>query len=432
MTHRKPLRPVAHVSHSLLQLYSAEAANAVSAILLVVGLSFYTNHRFGWGARENFTIAAFQGTLYMVGALTAKGLAQRWGRRKSLLGLYSGMTVCAIAVGMCASTGRAVITALIAVFETGLVAASWPMLQSLVSEAGEQSKLSERLGCYNIIWSSMGALAIAGSGLIIQHAPAWVFFGIIAAGHLLAGALIFRRTRSATSKSVAGDPAQSIAYSNASAPVIDETIMRRNRLALFLSRIALPSTYVAVYSLSPAMPSLHAIRQLTPTMATLVACIWLVARATAFVVAGATTFWHKRPALIFLASVTMLLAFILTVVPGALAQIRLAHALLAMAIGEILFGFSIGVIYAASLYFGMAVSEGSTRHGGYHEALIGLGQILGPLVGATMQWIYPSSLWPAVAGISIVVSITLVIEGVVGFRTAGETKIPAETGISRD
>jgi hypothetical protein len=65
-------------------LYAAEAANAVSAILLVVGLSFYTNHRFGWGARENFTVAAFQGAFYMFGALLAKNISRRWGRERTL------------------------------------------------------------------------------------------------------------------------------------------------------------------------------------------------------------------------------------------------------------------------------------------------------------------------------------------------------------
>jgi hypothetical protein len=87
-----------------------------------------------------------------------------------------------------------------------------------------------------------------------------------------------------------------------------------------------------------------------------------------------------------------------------------------MIAAQILFGFSIGIIYAASLYFGMAMSEGSTRHGGYHEALIGLGQVIGPLVGATMQWICPGTLWPAIAAISSLVSVTVIIEAVVGVR----------------
>jgi MFS family permease len=417
---------VSPVRYRLHPLYAAEAANAISAILLVVGLSFYTSHRFGWGARENFSIAAFQGVFYMLGALQAKRISQRWGRERSLLWLYAGMTAFAVAVAICASMNCAVATALLVVTETGLVAASWPMLESLVSAAGEPSQLSKRLGFYNIIWSALGAIAVAASGAVIQHAPAWAFFGIIAAGHLLAGAIIFHRTRTAVPRSDDGNPAQSQDHLGrkrpiATPPLLDETMMRRQRLALWLSRIALPSTYVVVYSIAPALPSLHAIRQLTPTIATLVGSTWLIARAAAFAITGSTTFWHKRPGLMFLASVIMLFAFIGTIAPGALTKMDLAQALSAMVIAQIVLGLSIGTIYSASLYFGMAVSDGSTRHGGYHEALIGLGQILGPLVGATMQWVYPGTLWPAVAAISGVVLISVAVEAVVGFRNTDGT-----------
>ncbi len=422
MASAQPAPTVSSVRNGLPMLYMAEASNAIAAILLVVGLSFYTSHRFGWGARENFSVAALQGGLYMFGALLAQRVSVRWGREKALPRLYAGMTLFAIAVAISASMHWAVLTALLAVVETGLVAVSWPMLQSLVSASGKASSLSRRLGLYNIIWSALGAFAVAGSGAVIQHAPAWAFFGIIAVGHFLAGILILCRTRSVPKASeLAEEDADIPVRVRAERP--DAATMRIHRLALWLSRIALPSTYVAVYSISPAIPSLHAIRQLTPTIATIVGSAWLIGRALAFVFTAGTEFWHKRPGLIFISSVAMLFAFVGTIVPGALTGLSLERALLAMIIAQMLFGFSIGTIYAASLYFGMAVSEGSTRHGGYHEALIGLGQVIGPLVGATMQWIYPGTLWPAVAGISGLVLITVLIEAVVGVRAAREARV---------
>jgi hypothetical protein len=297
------------------------------------------------------------------------------------------------------------------------MAASWPMLESLVSSAGDPSGLSRRLGCYNIVWASMGAIALAATGAIIQHAPAWVFFGAVGAGHLVAGILVLYRTRlmpPINDCNLDHTPAH-----DEPQPLPDEAVVRQHRLALWLSRIALPSTYVIVFSLAPALPSLHAIKQLSPTFATMVASIWFIARAAAFVITANTTFWHKRPWLMFLASITMLISFLGTIIPGAMTGIGLSPALLYMAIAQIGLGLSIGTIYAASLYFGMAVSEGSTEHGGYHEALIGLGQILGPTVGAVMQWIHPGALWPAVFGIAAVVSVTIVVEAVVGMRVSG-------------
>jgi MFS family permease len=389
-------------------LYAAETANAVAAVLLVSGLSFYTHHRFGWDARENFTVAACQGAFYTLGALAARGISLRWGRRRSLLGLYALMTACAVAVGVAASGGRAVTAAILAVLETGLVAASWPMLQSLVSAAGTPDRLSRRLGGYNILWSTTGAAAFAASGAVIQHAPAWAYFGIIAAGHLAAGLIILRF------RPPAGPPPPPAAPPQPTTRGGDAPGDRaRLRLALWLSRIALPSTYVIVYTLAPALPSLEAIARLTPTEATLAGGVWLVARAAAFIVTGSTTFWHRRPGLLLAASVAMILGFVGTVAGGGLTGAGLGPALAAMVAAQAVLGFSIGTIYAASLYFGMASSGGSTRHGGYHEALIGLGQVLGPLVGASLQWAYPGTLWPAVAAVSALVSVSVLLEAAV-------------------
>jgi MFS family permease len=413
-----------HDKGRLVSLYTSEAVNSISGTLLTVGLPFYTSHRFGWGAKENFTIAACQGILYVFGALSAKRISRRWGRELSLIALCSAMTAFALAVGISASYSLAFTTVLLVALETGLMGASWPMLESLVSAAGDQSQLSRRLGIYNITWASTGAIALAASGAIIQHAPAWVFFGTIGTGHLIAGALIFRCTRSVVySEDISRARPQAYGQDDRSREpeeFIDEAVDLRHRLALWLSRIALPSTYVIIYSLAPLLPSLHAVTELSPTSATLLASIWLIARAAAFIITGNTIFWHRRPTLMLFASITMLLAFVGTVISGARPGIYLPHALLAMALAQVVLGFSIGIIYSASLYFGMVVSDGSTEHGGYHEALIGLGQILGPLVGATMQWVHPGPLWPAVTGISTVVAVTIVIEAVAGIRIAGK------------
>jgi MFS family permease len=403
-------------------LYVAEAVNSIAGTLLTVGLPFYTNHRFGWGARENFATAACQGMLYVLGALSAKRISKRFKQEPSLLALYAVMTAFACAAGFCATMGWAVPMVVLIAIETGLMGASWPMLESLVSAAGDASGLSRRLGGYNIVWASTGALALAASGFIIQNTKPWGFFGIVGAVHLLAFIMIFFRMRlhSLGRFMSANAPARHGSDKEMThARPVNETIIRQHKLALWLSRIALPSTYVIILSLAPALPSLHAIKQLSTASATMLASIWFVARAAAFILTGITTFWHRRPILILGASITMLLGFLGTVISGSLTGISLLHVIPFMASAQIVLGFSLGTIYSASLYFGMAVSDGSTEHGGYHEALIGLGQVLGPVVGATTQMMYPGVLWPVVVGISFVVSMTIVLETVAGMRIAG-------------
>ena len=63
---------------------------------------------------------------------------------------------------------------------------------------------------------------------------------------------------------------------------------------------------------------------------------------------------------------------------------------------QVAIGVSIGLIYSASLYFGMVLSDGSTEHSGYHKALIGLGSILGPGAGQCTRWILPGQMTPGV------------------------------------
>ncbi|HEY1921963.1 MAG TPA: hypothetical protein VGG44_04295, partial [Tepidisphaeraceae bacterium] len=62
-----------------------------------------------------------------------------------------------------------------------------------------------------------------------------------------------------------------------------------------------------------------------------------------------------------------------------------------MVLWQIALGVAMGLIYAASLYFGMVLSDGSTAQNAYHEALIGLGCVLGPGSGALAQTYYPAN-----------------------------------------
>ena len=404
---------------SPLLLYAAEAANSSAGTLLTVGVLFYMTHRFGWTARENFAMAVCQGTLYVLGALLAKRLAKRWKRIAALQTLYVVMPMLALTAGFLATTSQAVPTAMIVALETGMMGASWPLLESLVSAAGDPSRLSRRLGWYNIVWATTGAAALALSGAVIQHLPPWAFFGIVAAVQLTAGSLItLRRLLRAGLVSTAPE-----VVSDKTESSIEESDALRLRLALWLSRIALPSTYVVIFSLAPALPTLNAIERLSPTLATVQCSIWFAARAAAFIVLGITTFWQRRPILTLIAGVTMLAGFLGTLASGSLPGLNigvgLGTALICMAAAQILLGLSLGTIYASSLYFGMAVSKGSTEHGGYHEALIGLGQVIGPIVGVIAQFIRPNALWPVAAGISVVVTATIVTGTVVGRRIAG-------------
>ena len=68
----------------------------------------------------------------------------------------------------------------------------------------------------------------------------------------------------------------------------------------------------------------------------------------------------------------------------------LSVAPLLMAAG-IIFGAAVGLIYYSSLFYAMDAHDSSSEHGGIHEAAIGLGNCVGPAVGATALWLAPQS-----------------------------------------
>jgi MFS family permease len=381
-------------------LYAAEAVGAISGALLTVGLPFFTHHRFGWDARDNFLLGAGQGVVYVLGALSAQPMAQRWGRRTSLVALYVLLTLLGMAIAWTAVTGPPALLVALVLGEMALVAATWPLLESLVSVGAGPEDLSRQLGVYNLTWAIAGSLTVALSGTVIQYAAPWAFFAIVAGGHLGALGLVLP---------VSDDPHQPVERPTAGRCAVDPELFRQRRLALWLSRISLPATYVVVYSLAPVFPSLPALQAFSPATATVLASVWLVGRAVAFVVTGQTTFWHTRPRLLLGASVVMLLGFLGTVVPPTLVGLPLGPIVGVMVVAQVALGLSLGLIYAGSLYFGMVLSEGSTEHGGYHEALIGLGQVLGPGVGAAVLWAYPGSLGASIGAVSGLLSVSLVV-----------------------
>jgi hypothetical protein len=178
-------------------------------------------------------------------------------------------------------------------------------------------------------------------------------------------------------------------------------------LALWLSRISVPAMYLMITSLSAMLPSLPVLQGMTPSTKTAICSIWLISRWVSFILLGASVFWHTKPRLLLVAAAMLLVSMLIITLP---------QSLTIMILGQILFGAATGLIYTASLYFGMVLSEGSTEHGGYHEALIGLGMSLGPAMGALTQINYPGNSTAAVMGISSLLGASLLIASIASLK----------------
>lgn len=381
-------------------LFTVEGLGSIGGNLMQVGIFFYTNRRFGWGLKENFTLAAAQGVVYTGFALTAQQLARRFEPRNVVAALYGILSLISLST-LLSRTPSGVVAAILAY--TALVAAGWPILESMVSTGVSPQALGKRISAYNVVWAGTGALIIAVNGTIIDHWPSGVFV-LTALVHGIASLLIVSAARGEHNRAAAPPLPSSTAHLNP-----EPELQRLRTLALWLSRISMPAGYALIYSLSALLPSLPPMQSISTTTATLIACTWLASRWVTFFALGQHTWWHTRPRVLLIAAWVMLVAFgVIAWQPSTLLG-GLAIDLAWLVLCQAVLGVALGLIYSASLYFGMVLSEGSTEQSGYHEALIGLGSILGPGAGALAQWLRPGDTRFGVLAVSAVLWISTLL-----------------------
>jgi MFS family permease len=143
--------------------------------------------------------------------------------------------------------------------------------------------------------------------------------------------------------------------------------------------LANPFAYIAINTFIPMLPTLAAHFQLTPMFAGFACSLWCFVRLGTFVVLWFWTDWHYRFRWLVAAFALLIVSF---------AAILIVPNLYAMLAAQIIFGIAIGLIYYSSLFYSMDASEAKGEHGGIHEAVIGIGNCIGPAVGAaSLQWV---------------------------------------------
>ncbi len=378
-------------SRSVLPLFVAEGCASWSANQLGLGVYFYTSHEFGWGMQENFVFAIVQSAVYIAASLLASKIAAWLGRRAMLVALYIGCAITVAAMLALTMTGHAsalVIAGLI-IFFNMLMALGWPAVESLASSGVSAKELSKRISYYNLVWSGIGAIAVGVNGLLIENFPRTMFLIPAILCSVAAAAVAMSGRASVHGESLVDD-------SPHAKP--EKELAQVRTLALWLSRILLPATYVTINALMAMMPSLPVMKAMDPTWQTIIGSTWMVTRWVTFAALGLTAWWHTRPRLLLVAAAGAMAAFLGVALGGNVAT---------MISCQFVLGVSLGIVYAASLYFGMVLSSGSTEHGGYHEALIGLGSLMGPGIGAISQWIRPNDFRVSAYSVASVIFVSL-------------------------
>ena len=333
--------------------------NSFATGILWNGLGFITDSVYRFTETETYSLFIVTGIAYTLTAFLTgrvlRRLASRLNARRAMQWLFivQGGVAPLVYVG---SSSAGLLLVAIVTSMTG--AALWPVVESYIAAGRSAQEVRRTLGIWCIAWmgSVTGVLLVmaplqGGSGVLD---PRLSVFSILPLSAL--SLWIIRR--------VPDHPEHHHAELQAHDP--------RDRALLASARALLPASYLLVGALSPLMPYLLARMEVSAHSQTPLTATWLALRTVTAAALGILAFWHGRWGTLLLGAIILAGGFALVVgVPS----------LVAITIGLALFGIGHGIIYYAAIYYALRVGNAEVDAGGVHEALIGIGYVLGPLAG---------------------------------------------------
>jgi predicted MFS family arabinose efflux permease len=351
--------------------YTIEGINSFATATYCNYLYFYFRDRFGFDDRQNLLLAALLGLVYMFASWQAGRFAQRRGCFTALKLGFSLMAM-GLAIGLLLhSAAGEIAVAGIVYIGTCFV---WPSLEALVSD-GNALEVPQAIGLYNITWALANFFAFFIGGTLIKKVGYGGIFALACGLMLVQLVLTFwlKRLHAAQLRPGSG---------KASALAKPAGQLERARNFQRMAWLANPSAYIAINTLVAVLPGIAVKFHLSTMLAGFTLSIWCFARFITFIVLWRWTAWHYRFRWLVVCFALLILSF---------ATILVAPNLAAVLLAQIVFGVAIGLIYYSSLFYAMDASETKGEHGGIHEAAIGAGNCLGPVIGASALWLAPGN-----------------------------------------
>ena len=350
--------------------YTVEGMNSFATVIYFNYLYFFFRDQFGFNDRQNLELAALIGLIYTIASWLAGRFAQRYGYFTALK-LGFGVMAGGLATGLQLHTVMGEIS-MACVVNVGMCFI-WPSLEALVSEGDEPEHVPHAIGIYNITWATANASAYFIGGTLIEQFGYRSLFYVPLTFLVVQLALVVWMEKAHARLSLAPQKAGGTPGSDRPSAAMAKAFQR-------MAWLANPFAYIAINTLLAVMPGIAAKFHLSPMLAGFACSLWCFARLFAFVVLWKWTRWHYRFRWLGTAFVLLILSFAVILVAPALPVVLLA---------QVVFGVAIGLIYYSSLFYSMDASETKGEDGGIHEAAIGVGNCLGPAVGAASLQFLP-------------------------------------------
>lgn len=351
---------------SLGRLLILSFVEGLASVCTQRGLFFFTYRHLGFHESANLWLSLSFGVPYVLGAIGSHGVARRFSEKRLLQAVF----VLQMIVHGGLALGRSWIPALF--FMTALLGllngVKWPVIESYLSAGQDIPSASRSIARFNVAWASAVPLGMVYTGWANATWPPALFWGPVATGPLVL--CLLRGFPGTPAHLNPSDPERP----DANTLAVLQPMLTAARQLLFLS-------YICLWILGALLPNILGSLKVSDGLAPIVSTLLDASRLAAFVFLGLFRNWMVRPGFLGILAGMLAVGFFVTVLGNGVGTVL---------VGETMFGTAAGGIYYAALCFGMIVHNASVAAGGTHEALIGSGLILGPVLGLTAFHIAPA------------------------------------------
>jgi len=335
------------------------------------GLPFIAKRDYGFSESENLALYLLIGFVYVIGALSSGVCTRALRPFVSLRTIIAVLLATVTAVCSLPLFLNSPLVMWIAGGVSGFCSAwLWPIVESYLVAGRHGTEMRRAIGWWNLVWMiAVASVMISMAPLMGSH-ESMVIVGLGVLNLLAIGVLPWYSKNPPEHEEL-----KSI-----------EHVPDGYHGLLKGARVLLPLSYVINGVLAPLLPYVLAAIAIDIFWQTPIVSIWMIARviATAFMWRFdrcqtpsvrhqvSDTGWHGKWSVLWGALVSMTTGFIL---------ILSAWGLFPLIVGLVLFGGGMGVTYYAALYYAMSVGRAEVDAGGKHEAFIGGGYMIGPIVG---------------------------------------------------
>lgn len=383
------------------------------------GVYFLTESSLGYTSAPNYALAAMFGAIYIVSAAGVGPLLRRAADRAPWLSTRALLTLSLLAIAL--SCFLPILTrfedgspqpwslwVLLASY-AGATGVLWPVTESYVSGGRAGRAMRSATGRFNISWSSATVAALLIMGPMVRSAPLEFLAGVGAA-HLATLPLLLWLSPYPAPHPEDDHP------DAAPRPPVYTSLLRA-------VRVMLPLSYLYSAALIPQLPTALERLHVGASWKPAIASVYLVARLIGFSLFERWHAWHGRRWMLWIGAGLLAGGFALAVGAPELATraVISSQAGLGLLItGLALFGIGASMIYAAAIYYAMAVGSASVDAGGTHEALIGCGYTLGPLCGLAAIALAPTLGIADESATTLTVVFVSILIGMAGWRLTAQ------------